>query len=314
MNKKTLGILRIEEWFYIAYFGVLLAISLLEGEFLITLYLDRFTWSFVLVIGILAGWRFHLTLWRMNRPTWGPIRDEISSGLWVLRDLFNLFMCISMYRSLAKILNIFPLRDQWLIEADQWLFGTHVALLLEPLISPTLTKILVFCYLTLFAYLPILTLAFIGQGNRRAMREFMASLGIALFFGYLGYIIVPAIGPSFTLQEQFSRNIWSNDYMKLTKEALGAAIDANRLARDCFPSMHTCLAILPLIFAWRYTRILFFLFLPFVCGLIFATLYLRFHYFVDLIAGAILAVLACRAGPWLLSKWQEYTGKPIEDM
>lgn len=309
-----IGRIRLEEWLYIGFFLVLCLISLMEGEFLIVLYKDRFTWAFILLIGALLTWKLHRALWRMDRLAWSPLADEMRSSFWVLRDLFNLFMCVTMYSSLARILNLFPLKDDWLIKADLWLFGTHPALLLEPLIHPWLTRASVIAYLSLFAYLPILTWDFLRRDQRRAMREFMAALGLAMFFGYLGYVAVPAIGPAYTLAEQFKTKLWANQYMNLTQGALQAAIDANRIDRDCFPSMHTCLAVLALIFAWRHARGWFWVFLPFVLGLIFSTVYLRYHYVVDLFAGLALAWATAVAGPRLLDWWSRRTGIPVEEM
>jgi membrane-associated phospholipid phosphatase len=54
-----------------------------------------------------------------------------------------------------------------------------------------------------------------------------------------------------------------------------------------------------LFLAYRYQRILFYIFLPLVCGLILSTVYLRYHYVIDLIAGTSIAIGCMIVGPRL---------------
>ena len=51
-----------------------------------------------------------------------------------------------------------------------------------------------------------------------------------------------------------------------------------RVDRDCFPSLHTALSAVALVYMWRHTRRLFWWSLPLVVSLWFSTVYLRYHY------------------------------------
>lgn len=64
---------------------------------------------------------------------------------------------------------------------------------------------------------------------------------------------------------------------------------ASNMARDCFPSGHTLVAYLTVVLAYRYLRSRFLLFLVWSVLLAFSTVYLRYHYVVDILAGAGLA-------------------------
>jgi membrane-associated phospholipid phosphatase len=73
---------------------------------------------------------------------------------------------------------------------------------------------------------------------------------------------------------------------------------------DCFPSGHTELTILA---CWGSRLIgnrLFQVYFAYTLSIIFATVYLRYHYTVDLLAGAILALILIVASPWLYTKLQ----------
>jgi membrane-associated phospholipid phosphatase len=63
---------------------------------------------------------------------------------------------------------------------------------------------------------------------------------------------------------------------------------------DVFPSLHCAASAFVLAFDRRQSRGRFWVFLVPVVGLWFSTLYLRFHYLVDLVAGFALAALALR--------------------
>ena len=62
--------------------------------------------------------------------------------------------------------------------------------------------------------------------------------------------------------------------------------------KDCFPSGHVAVAIVCWILARRIHRPLGFVFGVVAAGVILSTVYLRYHYVVDVIAGALLAAFA----------------------
>jgi membrane-associated phospholipid phosphatase len=73
--------------------------------------------------------------------------------------------------------------------------------------------------------------------------------------------------------------------------------------RDCMPSGHTQMALMVLYLAHRYEKLLFYVLFPIVCGLILSTVYLRYHYVIDLFVGAMFAVGCLIAGPRLYRIW-----------
>ncbi|HWC64673.1 MAG TPA: phosphatase PAP2 family protein, partial [Thermoanaerobaculia bacterium] len=65
---------------------------------------------------------------------------------------------------------------------------------------------------------------------------------------------------------------------------------------DAFPSGHTMITVFCLLVAWRDTRKLFRAWLPIATLLVVSTIYCRFHYVVDVLAGLSLAFLALPLG------------------
>ena len=111
----------------------------------------------------------------------------------------------------------------------------------------------------------------------------MASL-IALGFlvSYIGYLAVPARGPRFLLRSEQHiplAGLWLFEHMQNALDRLESA------HYDCFPSGHTELTML----AWWGSRMIrspcFGSISSTLCCIIFATVYLRYHYSVDVLAG-----------------------------
>lgn len=78
------------------------------------------------------------------------------------------------------------------------------------------------------------------------------------------------------------------------------ALEHNK--RDVMPSGHTQIALMVLYLAYRYQKVLFYPFLFIIIGLIVSTVYLRYHYVIDRIVGAVIAAgclpIALRLPAW----------------
>jgi membrane-associated phospholipid phosphatase len=77
--------------------------------------------------------------------------------------------------------------------------------------------------------------------------------------------------------------------------------------RDAFPSGHTAITLTVVYLAWRFERRLFAFFLPVALALIASTVYCRYHYVVDVIAGIGLALLTIILGEKYYGYWSKNT-------
>jgi membrane-associated phospholipid phosphatase len=69
------------------------------------------------------------------------------------------------------------------------------------------------------------------------------------------------------------------------------------------PSGHTQIVLMVLYLAYRYEKILSYVFFPIICGLILSTVYLRYHYVIDLLAGVAFAIASLIIAPRLYRAW-----------
>lgn len=223
-----------------------------------------------------------------------------------LNDFSPILFVILTYQSLGNLIQyLWPDIDPYLIRIDFSIFGVHPTVWLERWITPWLTDLLSLAYLSYY-FLPVILIVMLYFKKRR--REFDQAIFI-LTFGYylsfIGYILFPAIGPRFTQAHLYTvplEGSWITDFVRDTLNTL----EHNK--RDCMPSGHTQIALMVLFLSHRYERILFYLFLPIVFGLIFSTVYLRYHYVIDLMAGSVFAIASICVATRLYTLWKAERG------
>lgn len=190
--------------------------------------------------------------------------------------------------------------DPILIRLDYLIFNNHPTIILERIMSPLLTDILQIAYSTYY-FIPISLGVVLLLNNQR--EEFNRTLFLILFcfyLSYLGYILMPALGPRFTISHLQTTELQglfiAEPLQKLLNKLEG-------IKRDAFPSGHTAVAVTVLYLAYRFKKRFFWILLPIVSALIFSTVYCRYHYVVDIIAGFGLTLLTIFLGEWYYEWW-----------
>ena len=194
--------------------------------------------------------------------------------------------------------------DDLLIRVDHALFGVHPTVWLERFVHPLLTGIMQLAYITYYPMPVVLTAVLIVKGKYDAFDETMFGLILCFYLSYIGYLLVPAVGPRFTLVDLQTSTLQAGPLTVAIQETLNSLENTKT---DAFPSGHTAIALLSLYYAWKfrektYTTVL----VPSVLALILSTVYLRYHYVIDVIAGVLLAALTIIIAPALsrlLSRW-----------
>jgi membrane-associated phospholipid phosphatase len=70
-----------------------------------------------------------------------------------------------------------------------------------------------------------------------------------------------------------------------------------------FPSLHVGASIYLCLFDLRTSSLRGLTYAPIVLLIYAATLVLRFHYVVDLVAGTLIGLVCTRLGPWAFTRW-----------
>ncbi len=222
----------------------------------------------------------------------------------VFRNWYPILYVTFCYREMALFIHAVRHSDsdRWLADLDFRIWHANPCIWLERIYNPILTEYLQDVY-TLFVPAVILVGLVLWLRSRWEEFQYYTFL-IALGFlvSYIGYLFVPARGPRFLLkplEHAQLHGLWLFEHLQNTLDRLESA------AYDCFPSGHTELTIL----AWWATRgiskQLFRLYFAYTLSIIFATVYLRYHYTVDVLAGIATALILICVSPWVYRNLQE---------
>ncbi|OGW58157.1 MAG: hypothetical protein A2Z09_01295 [Nitrospirae bacterium RBG_16_43_8] len=222
--------------------------------------------------------------------------------------VFPIICVIILFDSLEWVVHYVNPKDidPLLVRLDYMIFGNHPTVMLEAVMNPLLTDMLQTVYATYY-FLPVVLGITLLRNNQR--KEFDRSLFLILFcfyLSYLGYIIWPALGPRFALDHLQTQRLEGFFIAEPIQNLL------NRLEgikRDAFPSGHTGVALTVLYLAFRHKKTIFRIYLPVVILLLFSTVYCRYHYVVDVIAGVILAAAAIFFGEIYYKWWEKRPDK-----
>ncbi len=164
--------------------------------------------------------------------------------------------------------------------------------------SVALSEYLHFCYLSYVVVIPGLAGYWYAGGRRAAFHELVFVLAVAMYGSYLFFILFPVDSPYY-LSDRLGPPLAGHLFFDLVHE-----MSARGGARGgAFPSAHVTGSVLVWLIAWRHQRRVAYLLAPLIGGVIAATVYGRFHYAVDTLAG--IAVALCVFG--LCSPWRKVT-------
>ena len=210
--------------------------------------------------------------------------------------------------------------DEMFILIDRWIFGTDPTHLLWKISNPVLTELLQIVYGT-FYLLPILLGLFLLRKKRYVAMDFAVFVLVYGFYlSYLGYFIWPGIGPRFTLHnfETINQDLPGLFLTNFLREIVnsGESIPAGTLnpaevvQRDIFPSGHTMMTLIVMYLSFRLKSRSRFFFIPVGTLLIFSTVYLWYHYVIDLIGGLAFMIFAMWSGKIIFNWWRRKIGQP----
>ena len=191
--------------------------------------------------------------------------------------------------------------DPLLIKLDYLLFGGFPTVMLESVQSPLLTDLLQVAYSTYYV-LPVSLGLLLKLEKRDAEFDRTVFLILLCFYlSYVGYLLFPALGPRYTMNHLQSSDLQGLFIAGPIQRIIN---DLEGIKRDAFPSGHTGVALVVSSLAYRFHKGFFFITLPAIAMLIFATVYCRYHYVVDVIGGVVLAVLTLVLGERYYGYWE----------
>jgi membrane-associated phospholipid phosphatase len=228
----------------------------------------------------------------------------------IIAAFFPLVPVLGIYDSLGFIPELNPGdRDDVLIWLDRAVLGGDPSVWLQRIGTPWLTELLQLAYLVYYV-LPFVLLGTLYCGRPRLAKEpgqagehggafdlCVVALLLSHYLAFTGHMAIPALGPRFALTATYGTELTG----LLLAEPIAHFLDVlEGIKRDAFPSGHVSAASITIHYMLRFTARLAWCALPVVCLMIFATLYLRYHYAADILGGGMLAVFCVLLAPRLL--------------
>lgn len=208
-----------------------------------------------------------------------------SSALTATHDFLPIITTVAIFELLGRIIPaVHPARwDPTFAVLDERWFGdlrvAWVGLLGRP---SWLTDLASAAYV---AYYPLPVVIGVVLYRRRTpdvFARYVFTVVASFYASYTGYLLFPTLGPR------------TDDVALLGGGALSEAVRTFvRLAEgnplDAFPSGHTAVSLICLRLGWYHLPAWRIPLVVLVAGIVFATVYLSYHYVVDLVAGVLLA-------------------------
>jgi len=215
----------------------------------------------------------------------------------LLPAFFPAVPVLVIYATLGFIPELNPReQDRVLSRLDRTLFRVDPSVWLERFARPWITEVMQLAYLAYYV-LPFVLLGILyRRGEEPAFDRSILALLLSHYLAFIGYLAVPTLGPRFLLAGHYRTELPG----LLIAEPIRAVLNAlEGVKRDAFPSGHTSAILITVVYAARFTPELVPWVAPLAGLMIVSTLYLRYHYAVDVLAGALLAAFCLLLAPRL---------------
>jgi len=226
--------------------------------------------------------------------------------------LFILFVFKEIY---LMVRPIHPVDYDWLfISIDHWIFGVNPTQWIAQFAHPVLTEIFQIAY---FSYYILFLMLGIELYCRYTVEEFDHGAFLVVYgfyLSYLGYFLLPAVGPRFTLHNFYALNqelpgllftIPMRNFIN-AGESISSSLPnvIQFVQRDVFPSGHTQLTLIVVYLGHHYHLKTRWIMTVLAGLLIIGTVYLRYHYVIDLIGGALFFLFTVWSGNKIQMWWE----------
>ena len=259
------------------WFSVLLYFAIIELVIIFTkpsLFLD---WNFILT-RIIFVFAFIFSL---------VIKNKISYNFFQLLQNILVFALMTFLYKETAMLNtlIFPKIDEFLSNLDQNIFKFQPSIEFSKHFNSLFFSELFYFGYFCYYLLPLVVFGILYKFSPQKIEEFGFILISSFLLYYFIFIIIPAEGPQFyfTFPDNYieAQGIFGNAIKLIQKN--GEASTA------AFPSSHVGISWIVIFWLYQNFRKSVKYFLPFVILLMFSTVYIKAHYFVDVVAGFLTA-------------------------
>ena len=235
------------------------------------------------------------------------------------RHFYPVLLYAGLYRETAALNHglVSGFLDPFFIRLEGRIFGLQPSLaFMDRLPSVGVSELFYAAYFSYYLMIGGVGLALFVR-NRRHFFHYVSVISFAFYICYLIFIFLPVVGPPIFFEEISGYRLPA-DVQPAVLPIYPEAITAGPFYRimaliyrmfegpgAAFPSSHVVIAIATVFFSFRYLRPIRWPHLAVAILLCLATVYCRYHYAVDVVAGVLTAAVLIPLGNWLYFKFSK---------
>jgi membrane-associated phospholipid phosphatase len=239
-----------------------------------------------------------------------------------LRHYYPILLYTGFYRETGELnqMTMTGYLDPTFIRLDQAIFGAQPSLtFMQSLPFWPISEVMYASYFSYYLMIAGVGLALFLR-ERRQFYHYVSVVSFVFYVCYLIYIFFPVMGPRI-FQQAISGYELPLEVQPDVVPNFPAAVQAGLFFRimvwiyntfeapgAAFPSSHVAVALTTVYFSFRYLRPIRFIHLIVALLLCLSTVYCRYHYAVDVVAGVMTGLVLVPLGNWLYFRFR----KPLE--
>lgn len=211
-------------------------------------------------------------------------------------------LLFAIYSALSLVIPwVLPEDREWtILGLDRRLFGYTWEGVWQGLASPLLSDLLQAVYTSFYLFPFLLGLRWARRRDWPTLFQGVDRVIVGFLISYCGYLLVPTRSPYAFVH--YATALPSHGLQPFLHERL---ISTSWTKRDCFPSGHVMMSSYIAWLCWCRDRAWFRLFGPWALLTAAATLYLRYHYLVDVVAGLLFSAVWILASERLWGRFRD---------
>ena len=214
--------------------------------------------------------------------------------MFFIRHWYPLIFFILLYEETRHLVHlIFPhFFDPLINQLELAVFSVYPTVWTQKFICFGASEYLMFSYSFYYFLLVVLGVGLFFNHKIKEFDDLLFTSAVAYYISYLGFILFPVEGPRFALTLQHQVEINGGFFTSLAQ----SLIDVAGIRGGAMPSSHVAVALVVLVYARRHHRLLYYVLFFLVTSLLVSTVYGRFHYVFDVVAGLLVgggSILLC---------------------
>jgi membrane-associated phospholipid phosphatase len=211
-----------------------------------------------------------------------------NSAVQMIFSLYPVILFIPLYMISGHEIPMFfnHFFDSKIINLELAIFGVHPTIWFQQFKNPLLTEWMMFGYSFYLMLIPITTGWLYYSGKKEESEHTLASLMISFYICYILFSLIPVAGPRLAMADLYTVKFHGYIFKAIT-EAMEAG---PMLHGGAFPSAHCSAATVMLLLSYKYDKKLFWWVMPVIITLYISTVYGRYHYPTDVLAGMIVGI------------------------